>query len=165
MKKQQIQYYRDIKVYVHEAIVDEFVKVMKEEITKTGPSGDTLNKDTIRGPQADRLQFDRVLGFLTEAHQDRLFIMLGGNCENQPGFYFKPTIITDAHENHQVMREELFGPVVVINTFTGEEEVMELANDTKYGTYASVFTNDIQCAMRIAKLFNASIVGVNCNLA
>ncbi|OQV06984.1 Alcohol dehydrogenase GroES-like domain-containing protein [Cladophialophora immunda] len=150
------------RIYVHESLADEFVKGMKKEMTKLGQSGDTLDKSTFRGPQADKLQYDRIMGFLTTAREDGLNITLGGGPENKPGLYIQPTIITNAPEQHPVMRDEIFGPVVVINTFKDEDAVMKLANDSEYGLYASVFTKDIQRALRIAKLFEAGIVGVNC---
>jgi len=101
---------------------------MSAAIKASGASGDTLAKATTRGPQADKAQFDRVMGFLKAAQADGLSMPVGGKAENKQGFYIEPTIIANAPENHPVVREEIFGPVVVVNTFETEEEVMKLAN-------------------------------------
>jgi aldehyde dehydrogenase (NAD+) len=101
---------------------------MSAAIRKSGESGDTLAKATTRGPQADKAQFDRVMGFLKSAQADGLSMPVGGHAENKKGYYIEPTIIANAPENHRVVREEIFGPVVVINTFEDEDDVMKRAN-------------------------------------
>lgn len=101
---------------------------MSAAIKNSGESGDMLVKATTRGPQADKAQYDRILGYLKGAEADGLDVVVGGKAETKKGFYIEPTLITNAPENHSVVREEIFGPVVVINTFEDEEEVMKRAN-------------------------------------
>lgn len=152
------------RVYVHADIADKFTEAMKTAMTQMGQSNDPLAAGTMRGPQVDKLQFNRVMDFLNYAKEHNLNMPIGGTSEqhNGSGFYIAPTIISDAPEDSRVMREEIFGPVVCINTFTDEDEVMKRANDTEYGLYASVFTKDISRALRIAKRLEAGSIGVNC---
>ena len=150
------------RVYVHEKIAKDFTEAMKNTMTQMGKSDDPLADGTFRGPQVDKIQFDRVMGFLDGARKEGLTFALGGNKEDKDGYYVEPTIIANAPEDSSVVKDEIFGPVVVINTFTDEEEVLERANDTEYGLYASVFTKDVSRALRVAKRLEAGSVGVNC---
>lgn len=153
------------RVYVHESIAPKFTEMMKAAMTQMGSNAadnDPMLETTMRGPQADKIQFDRVMSYLQLAKQEGYKMLIGGDRDGNSGYYVQPTIITGAQEGSRVMKEEIFGPVVCLNTFTDENEVMERANDTEYGLYASVYTKDIQRAMRIAKKFEAGSVGVNC---
>jgi hypothetical protein len=76
--------------------------------------------------------------------------------------FVRPTVLLEQPEDSKVMKEEIFGPVVAINTFKSEEDALRKANDTEYGLYAAVFTKDLDRAMRIAKGFESGMVGVNC---
>jgi aldehyde dehydrogenase (NAD+) len=150
------------RVYVHEAIADKFMESMKAAMVQMGQSGDPTVAGTQRGPQADKIQFDRVMSYLTYAKEQGLDMPIGGNRERSQGYFVEPTIIANPPEDSKVMKEEIFGPVVCVNTFTDETEVLKRANDTEYGLYASVFTKDISRAMRVAKAMEAGSVGVNC---
>ena len=149
------------RVYVHEAISDNFIAGMKDAMTKFGAMGNPL-EGSQRGPLADKFQFDRVTEFIKYAKDQKLNIPLGGNRIGSEGYFIEPTIIANAPEDSRVMKEEIFGPVVCVNTFTDEEEVLKRANDTEFGLYASVFTRDISRALRIAKKLEAGSVGINC---
>jgi aldehyde dehydrogenase (NAD+) len=150
------------RVYVHEKIAPQFLEGMKTAMTQMGVSADPLAEGTMRGPQVDKIQFDRVMGYLNLAKEEGLEIPLGGGRERDTGYFVAPTIIANAPENSRVMKEEIFGPVVCINTFTDENEVLARANDTEYGLYSSLFTKDISRALRVAKKLEAGSVGVNC---
>ncbi|EXJ92204.1 hypothetical protein A1O3_00754 [Capronia epimyces CBS 606.96] len=150
------------RVYVHSAISDRFLEAMKTAMVQMGVSGDPLAAGTKRGPQVDKLQFDRIMSYLNYAKENKLDIPVGGNREGSTGYYIEPTIIANAPEDSKVMREEIFGPVVCVNTFSDEAEVLKRANDTEYGLYASVFTKDVSRALRVAKALEAGSVGVNC---
>ncbi|KIW36917.1 uncharacterized protein PV06_10821 [Exophiala oligosperma] len=102
-----------------------------------------LDSDSSRGPQVDKMQ-------------------LGGSRIGDVGYFVEPTILLDAPEDSKVMKEEIFGPVVCINTFTDEKDVIKLANDTEFGLFASVFTKDVSRAWRLAKALEAKAIGVNC---
>lgn len=150
------------RIYVHEDIADKFTEAMKSAMQQMGQAGDPLHSKAMRGPQVDSIQFDRVMSFLNYAKENNLDVPIGGVRDGETGYYVAPTMIVNAPEDSRVMKEEIFGPVVCVNTFTDEDEVLRRANDTEYGLYASVYTKDIQRALRVAKKFEAGSVGINC---
>lgn len=150
------------RVFVHAKIADKFVDALKVQMEKTGAAGDPLAPGVGRGPQADKLQFDKIMGFLDEAKSLGLKVVTGGGRDKERGYFIQPTIVRDAPNDSRFMREEIFGPVLGVNVFEDEEEVLRIANDTPFGLYASVFTRDISRALRIAKKFEAGNVGINC---
>lgn len=152
------------RVYVHEKIAPAFTEGMKAAMVQMGKAGNPLEAGTQRGPQADKIQFDRVMSYLQYAKDNKLDVSLGGGRSGGEGdgYFVEPTIISNAPEDSKVMKEEIFGPVVCINTFTDEDEVLRRANDTEFGLYASVFTKDISRALRVAKVLEAGMIGVNC---
>lgn len=149
------------RVYVHETIAEAFVEGMKGAMKAMGTAGDPLVEGTGSGPLADQIQFDRVMKYLQSAKEGGLDVVLGGKKDARDGLFVEPTIIRNAPEDSQLMKEEIFGPVVIINTFTDEQEVLKRANDTEYGLYGSVFTQDVGRALRFAKSIEAGTVGVN----
>lgn len=88
-------------------------------------------------------------------------MVLGGGEEDKLGYYVQPTVIFKAPESSRLVKEEIFGPVVCVNTFTDEADVIKKANDTEYGLYSSVYTKDTKRALRLAKKLQAGTVGVN----
>ncbi|KAJ3534992.1 hypothetical protein NM208_g7317 [Fusarium decemcellulare] len=150
------------RIYVQEGIATKFVEALKQAMSQMGAPGDPTLPETRRGPQVDKLQHDRVLSYLDYAKEEGHQIVLGGNRAGNKGYFVDATIIRDVPENDKLVKEEIFGPVLVINTFTDEAEVLKRANDTEYGLYSSVFTNDLTRAVRVAKALEAGAVGVNC---
>jgi aldehyde dehydrogenase (NAD+) len=152
------------RVYVEASISDEFTKRLVKEIEAKGanPSGNNpLSHSTIRGPQADKIQFDNILGFLREAKEQKLQILTGGDRDGDVGYFIQPTIILNPGEDARVIKEEIFGPVQCVSTFESEDEVLKIANDTEYGLFASVYTKDLARALRVTKKFESGVVGVN----
>lgn len=152
------------RVYVEASIADEFTKRLVKEIELTGNNtagNNPLSTATVRGPQADKLQFDLIMGFLKEAKDQKLQILTGGDRDGDVGYYVQPTVILNPAEDSRVIREEIFGPVQCISTFESEDEVLKLANNTEYGLFASLYTRDIPRALRVAKKFESGMVGVN----
>lgn len=84
-----------------------------------------------------------------------------GTDQNQ-GFYVQPTVFEGVAEDAEICKNEIFGPVAVLNKFKTEEEIIKKSNDTEFGLMAGVFTQDINKAMRVAAEFDAGMVGINC---
>lgn len=150
------------RIYVQDTIFDKFIELFKENLTTKVKMGDPLEKDTNHGPQADEVQHKTVLRYLEMGKKSGELVIGGSAPSDREGYYIQPTVFINTPEDAQIMKEEIFGPVVNINMFKTEQEVLDKANDTEYGLYASVFTRDISRALRFAKGLEAGTVGVNC---
>lgn len=146
------------RIYVHESIKDEFMIYFKAMFA-SAKMGDPLDPTTQHGPQVDYLQYNRVKEYLAVGENEGK-LTLGGDADD--GFFVKPTIFEELAENSRVMKEEIFGPVVAVQSFRTEEEVIQRANDTEFGLLASVFTKDLDRAIRLSKALQAGTVAVNC---
>ena len=150
------------RVYVQESIADKFlekyIKQMREAAEKIG---DPQDEETLLGPLADKIQFERVMGFI-ERGKKQAQLVVGGVQRGDKGYFVEPTVFVNPQENAEIYKEEIFGPVSVVQTFKTEEEVLARANDTQYGLMGGVFTQDIQRALRISAGIQAGVVGVNC---
>ncbi|KAH8726089.1 aldehyde dehydrogenase-like protein [Phaeosphaeriaceae sp. PMI808] len=151
------------RVYVQDTIADKYLELFKANFETQINIGDPLEKGVNHGPQADEIQHKTVLSYLESGKQSGAELLLGGNAvSDRQGYYIQPTIFKNTPEDAKVMKEEIFGPVVSINVFKSEDEVLEKANNTEFGLYASVYTKDIDRALRFAKGMEAGTVGVNC---
>ena len=88
-------------------------------------------------------------------------VLVGGGARDGAGYFFDPTVLADVPEGAELLREEIFGPVAPITTFSSEEEAIERANDTEYGLVAYVFTRDIKRAIRVCEGLETGMVGLN----
>ncbi|KAH7112964.1 aldehyde dehydrogenase [Dactylonectria estremocensis] len=146
-----------------QGVASRFIEALRESMEQLGVPGDPTLPDIKRGPQVDKLQFGQVLSYLDHAKERGYDIILGGDKVGNKGYFIDATFVRDVPEDDKLVREEIFGPVVVANTFTDDEDkVLRRANDTKFGRYASVFTKGISRAMRVAKALEAAAIGVNC---
>ncbi|KAM0749240.1 betaine-aldehyde dehydrogenase [Meredithblackwellia eburnea MCA 4105] len=147
------------RLYVHEEIFDSFLEKFKAAYGRY-TLGDPVQKETTLGPLVDEAQGKQVLSYIDIGLKDGKKI-LGGERVGEKGYFVQPTVFVDIPEESRLNKEEVFGPVVIIHKFTEEEEVIKRANNTEFGLYASVFTQDISRALRVAKKLEAGTVGVN----
>lgn len=146
------------RIYVQESVAESFLAIFKEKFGAVR-LGDPLDANTDHGPQIDELQYNRVKSYLEIGQKDGTLAM-GGDAKD--GYFIKPTIFQNVPEDSRIVREEVFGPVVIINTFKTEQEAIAKANATEYGLYAAVFTKNIDRAIRVSKLIESGVVAVNC---
>lgn len=147
------------RIYVHADVADAFVAKFKEKIA-AARMGDPLDPATQVGPIVDEVQRQRVLAYIESGKQSGKLAL--GEAAPEEGAYVTPTIFLETPEDSRIMKEEVFGPVVNINVFTSEDDVVKKANDTEFGLYASVFTKDIDRALRMLSRLEAGTVGINC---
>jgi succinate-semialdehyde dehydrogenase/glutarate-semialdehyde dehydrogenase len=119
-----------------------------DEKTQVGP---LVNEDTVA--KVDEL----VRGALDGGAE----AVTGGSRPDGPGFYYPPTVLTGVSADAPILRQEIFGPVAPIVTFTGEAEAVRLANDTEYGLVAYVYTGDLARGLRVSEAIEAGMVGIN----
>ncbi|KAI1612740.1 aldehyde dehydrogenase domain-containing protein [Exophiala viscosa] len=150
------------RVYVQEGIYDKFVERYKAGLEERAKAiGDPDEEGTLMGPLVDKEQFERVTGFL-ERGASQGTLLTGGKRVGEKGFYVQPTVFEGVTSDQEIYKQEIFGPVAVLNKFKTEEEVLEKANSTEYGLMAGVFTQDINKALRVASEFDSGMVGINC---
>lgn len=153
------------RLYLHENIYDEFMEKFVSK-TKALKVGDPMSPETQVGAIISRGQLEVIDGYVKSAIEDGATVVAGGH-ELKPegfenGYWYAPTVITDVNHNMKVVREEIFGPVVVVMKFKDEKEAIALANDTEYGLGSAVWTKDHAKATRVANALRAGIVMVNC---
>jgi aminomuconate-semialdehyde/2-hydroxymuconate-6-semialdehyde dehydrogenase len=126
--------------------------------------GDPLDPATEMGPLVSRQHYERVTGYIQHGVQEGAHLATGGGrpAGLERGFYLEPTIFTDVRPDMRICREEIFGPVATIQPVKSEEEAIRLANDTPYGLNATVWTNDLRQAHRVAGSLVVGTVWVNC---
>jgi 5-carboxymethyl-2-hydroxymuconic-semialdehyde dehydrogenase len=125
--------------------------------------GDPRDEATDLGPLISRRHFERVSGFVERAIASGARPVLGGGPDTDlGGLYFRPTVFLDAPPGSEILREEVFGPVLTVQTYRTEDEAVELANATDYGLAATVVSGDPERASRVADRLSAGTVWVNC---
>ncbi|OAA53618.1 aldehyde dehydrogenase [Niveomyces insectorum RCEF 264] len=150
------------RVYVQAGIYDQFVARYKALMeAKANEVGDPDADATTIGPLVDRAQFERVTGFM-ERGRAQGHLLVGGNRIGTSGYYVQPTVFENVAPDAEILRQEIFGPVAVLNRFETEAEIIAQANDTSFGLMAGVFTQDINRAMRVAAEIDSGMVGINC---
>jgi aminomuconate-semialdehyde/2-hydroxymuconate-6-semialdehyde dehydrogenase len=142
---------------VHDAFVERFVAA-----TKQLRIGDPLDDATDVGALISEAHLQKVLGYIELAKEEGGTIVTGGNRVGDQGYFVEPTIVTGLTCNCRVLQEEIFGPVVTVTPFDGEEEALAFANSTRYGLSATVWTRDLQRAHRVAARLDAGTVWINC---
>jgi aldehyde dehydrogenase (NAD+) len=149
------------RIYVQESVAEAFIEAFKNKFQAV-VAGDPTDEKTNHGPQADEIQYNTVRSYIDLGKTSGKRI-LGIDHEPTPnGYLIHPTIFLETGEDTRIMKEEIFGPVVNINTFKTEAEAINKANDTEFGLYAAVYTKNIDRALRVAKSLEAGTVGVNC---
>ena len=149
------------RLVVHESVHDELVQRLVER-AKTIKLGDPLDPATEMGPVAFRDQLEKVLGMIGGGVDEGATLAYGGGQDPDAGELFvQPTILTDVDNGMEIAQEEVFGPVLSVLRFSSEEEAIELANDTRFGLAAGVWTKDVHRAHRVAHQIRAGTVWVN----
>jgi phenylacetaldehyde dehydrogenase len=149
------------RLYAHQSIFDEVVEGVAKEAKKIR-LGRGSDPATVMGPLVSDEQLTRVCGFLDAGVREGATVVTGGKRFGDEGYFVEPTVITNTKPDMKVVKEEIFGPVVVAAPYRDESEIIASANNTIYGLAAAVWTRDIGKAHRIASQLRAGTVWVNC---
>ncbi|HET9307897.1 MAG TPA: 2-hydroxymuconic semialdehyde dehydrogenase [Candidatus Sulfotelmatobacter sp.] len=154
------------RVYVERPVLDRFVEALKRK-AESLRVGSPLDKATEVGPLISAQHREKVLSYYRLAREEGATVITGGGVPAfgnalDNGFYVQPTIYTDMKESARCVKEEIFGPVCHVAPFDSEEEAVALANDTKYGLAASVWTTNLKRGHRVAQQMKVGITWVNC---
>jgi len=149
------------RLLVEKPLYDRVVEGVAEHAKKI-KLGPGLDASTDMGPLVSEEQFDRVTSFLASGSKEGAKAVCGGNRFGDKGYFVEPTVLTNTSEDMKVVREEIFGPVVVAEPFSDVEKVLPIANDTTYGLAAGIWTRDVSKAHTVARRIRAGTVWVNC---
>jgi len=150
------------RLFVEEPIFDDVMSGMKE-IAGSMKLGNGRSPDTQMGPLVSKEQHDRILGYIDKGIREGGEVLTGGGRHGDKGYFVQPTIFKNCGSASTLYKEEIFGPVLVANSFKDVDQIASQANDTTYGLAASVWTQDLSLAHRLAKRIEAGTVWVNCH--
>ncbi|NNU82832.1 MULTISPECIES: aldehyde dehydrogenase [unclassified Geobacillus] len=150
------------RIYVERPVYEQFLQKFVAK-TRELVVGDPFDPKTNVGALISEEHYERVMSYIELAKEEGGRILTGGKRPDglAQGYYLEPTIIVGVNRNCRIVREEVFGPVVTVMPFDEEEEVIAQANDTHYGLSATIWTNDLRRAHRVAARIEAGIVWVN----
>lgn len=150
------------RLLVEESVHDEFVARFVDR-TNALRQGDPRHAATDIGPQITDEHLRRIEGFVQRATVDGAKVVVGGGRNSElGGLFYRPTLITDVAPGSEILTEEVFGPVLTLQTFADEDEAVAMANGTDFGLAAVLFTGDPQRARRVSAQLVAGTVWVNC---
>jgi phenylacetaldehyde dehydrogenase len=150
------------RLFAHKNIFDKVVEGVSAAASsmRLGPG---LDPQTQMGPLVSREQQERVLGYIQAGRSEGASITAGGDAPSHEGYFVKPTVMVNVKPDMKVVREEIFGPVLVAQRFEDINDIAAMANDTPYGLAASVWSNDVRTVQRIVPKLRAGTVWVNCH--
>jgi phenylacetaldehyde dehydrogenase len=149
------------RLYVQRSSFDEVVDGVAA-IAKSIKLGPGMDPGTQMGPLVSDEQLQRVTGYLESGKSQGATTLAGGGRYGDRGYFIEPTVLTDTRPDMKVVREEIFGPVLVASPFTDLDEIAAAANDSEYGLGAGIWTKDISKAHALAKKLRAGTVWINC---
>ena len=148
------------RLYVHHSVFDKVLEGVAE-IARSIRLGAGLDPASQMGPLVSRAQQQRVMDYVEAGRREGATILTGGEAIDHAGSYVQPTVLVNTTQQMRVVREEIFGPVLVAAKFSDEAEALQLANDSDFGLGASIWTRDISRVHRFIKGFKAGNVWVN----
>ncbi|MCD6727935.1 MAG: NAD-dependent succinate-semialdehyde dehydrogenase [Solirubrobacteraceae bacterium] len=145
---------------VHESVAGEFSRRLAERMGALRVARGTEPGSQV-GPLIDQAAIDKVKELVDDAVGKGAAVLTGGEPLGERGYFFRPTVLGDVPEGADLVREEIFGPVAPITTFSGEDQAIAMANDTEYGLVAYLFTENVSRAFRVMEALETGMIGFN----
>lgn len=137
------------RVYVHEDIAEQFIEKMVAMMENTKFGNPLIESNLDMGPLVSKQQLEHVAGMVEKAVAEGAQVKTGGKVSSRTlGFHYEPTLLVNCRQDMEIIQQEIFGPVLPLITFNNLDEVIELANDCEYGLTSSIFTQNLDVAMR-----------------
>ncbi|MFZ0074443.1 MAG: NAD-dependent succinate-semialdehyde dehydrogenase [Xanthobacteraceae bacterium] len=146
--------------YVHEKVHDEFAKKLTARMQAL-KLGNGLDDGVMLGPLVNADTRDKVKALVEDAVGKGASVLTGGKAPTGPGYFYPATVLDKVPDSAKLLREEIFGPVAALQTFSSEDEVVKRANDTEYGLVAYVYTRDLSRGMRVSERLDFGMIGLN----
>lgn len=150
------------RLFAHRSIFDQVIEGVAATASFWAPRP-SLDPQAHAGPLVSKEQFDRVMGYIEAGKRDGASVAMGGDAPSADGYYVNPTVLVDVNPQMSVVREEIFGPVVVAQRFDDLDEVAKAANDTCFGLGAGVWTKDVATMHKLAAKIKSGTVWGNCH--
>jgi succinate-semialdehyde dehydrogenase/glutarate-semialdehyde dehydrogenase len=145
---------------VQDTVADQFTEKLAERMGSLTVGRGTDDGVDV-GPLVESKQRDKVADLVDEAVAVGSDVVTGGSAPQGPGWYYSPTVLSNVPQTARVFREEIFGPVAPVFTFSDDEQGVAMANDTEYGLVAYVYARDISRALRVCESLDTGMVGLN----
>ncbi|MEM0941610.1 MAG: aldehyde dehydrogenase [Bacteroidota bacterium] len=149
------------RILIEDSRYEEFKAKFLREVAQLRVN-DPKDPESYCGALISEQHLQKVASYVQLAIEEGGEVLLGGNRIYQKGYFFEPTVIEGLDENCRINQEEIFGPVVTLNSFSSEEEAISLANSTRYGLSCTIWTNNLKKAHRVSHGIESGIVWVNC---
>lgn len=148
------------RIYIQEGVYDQVVAAFKKAAEDI-KIGNPFDESVFMGAQASDMQLLKILKYIEIGKNEGANVLTGGERLGDKGYFIKPTIFSDVKEDMQIVKDEIFGPVVTISKFSTVEEVISLANDSEYGLAAGVHTEDVNKAISVSNKLQSGTIWVN----
>lgn len=150
------------RLFVHKSQFDRVIDGVAD-IARNMKVGPGLDPTTEIGPLVSKIQQERVRAYIASGHDSGAEIVVGGDSPDSSGYFVNPTVFVNTREDMKIVREEIFGPVLVASPYDDIEEVIAQANNTPYGLGASIWSRDVSLVHKLAPRIRAGTVWVNCH--